>query len=56
MVLFLNKCLIVITEIFLKDLSLKKRDGNWIDVLAIIAKQYDNRTHSLTTLTSIPAS
>ena len=33
-----------------------KGDGNWIDVLPKITKQYNNRTHSSTKLTPIQAS
>ena len=34
----------------------EKRDGNWIDVLPRITKQYINRIHSNTKLTPIQAS
>ena len=34
----------------------EKFDGNWIDFLPIITKQYNNRIHSLTKLTPIQAS
>ena len=40
----------------LKKLVFEKRDGNWIDVLPIITKQYKNRIHSSTKLTPIQAS
>ena len=40
----------------LKKLVFEKRDGNWIDVLPIITKQYNNRIHSSTKLTPIQAS
>ena len=33
-----------------------KRDGNWIDVLSVITKQYNNRLHTSTKLTPIQAS
>ena len=34
----------------------EKCDGNWIDVLPTITKQYNNRIHSSTKLTPIQAS
>ena len=40
----------------LKRPVFEKGDGNWIDVLPIITKQYNNRIHSLTKLTPIQAS
>ena len=40
----------------LKKIVFEKGDGNWIDVLAMITKQYNNRIHSSTKLTPIQAS
>ena len=40
----------------LKRQVLGKGDGNWIDVLSVITKQYKNRIHSSTVLTPIQAS
>ena len=40
----------------LKKPVIEKGDGNWIDVLPTITKQYINRIHSLTKLTPIQAS
>ena len=40
----------------LKRPVFEKGDGNWIDVLPTITKQYNNRTHSSTKLTPIQAS
>ena len=40
----------------LKRPAFEKIDGKWIDVLPIITKQYNNRIHSSTKLTSIQAS
>ena len=40
----------------LKRLVFEKGDGNWIDVLPTITKQYNNRVHSSTKLTLIQAS
>ena len=40
----------------LKEIVFEKGDGNWIDVLQTITKQYNNRVHSSTKLTPIPAS
>ena len=51
MVLFSQKDLIVLLEIFLKHQFLKKKDGYWIDFLRTITKQYKNKTHSSTKLT-----
>ena len=34
----------------------EKGDGNWIDILPTITKQYNNRIHSSTKLTPIQAS
>ena len=56
MVLFLQKDLIVLLEIFLKKPVFEKGDGKWIDVLHTITKQYNNRIHSSTKLTPIQAS
>ena len=56
MVLFLQKDLIVLSEIFLKNLFFEKGDGIRIDVLPIITKLYNNRIHSSTKLTRIQAS
>ena len=39
----------------LKKPVFEKSDGNWIDVLPIIMKQYNNRIHSSTKLTPIQA-
>ena len=55
MVLFLPKGLIVLSEIYLNDLFLKKGDGNWVDELHTITKQYNNRIHSSTKLTPFQA-
>ena len=40
----------------LKRPVFEKSDGNWIDILPIITKQYNNRVHSSTKLTPIQAS
>ena len=40
----------------LKKLVFQKGDGNWIDVLQTITKQYNNKTHSSTKLTPTQAS
>ena len=40
----------------LKRPVFEKEDGNWIDVLPTITKQYNNRVHSSTKLTPIQAS
>ena len=40
----------------LKRPVFEKRDGNWIDILPTITKQYNNRIHSSTKLTPIQAS
>ena len=40
----------------LKRPVFEKGDGNWIDVLPTITKQYNNRVHSSTKLTPIQAS
>ena len=40
----------------LKGPVFEKGDGNWIDVLQTIMKQYNNRTHSSTNLTPIQVS
>ena len=40
----------------LKKPVFEKGDGNWINVLTTITKQYNNRIHSLTKLTPIQAS
>ena len=40
----------------LKKIVFEKGDGNWIDVLPMITKQYNNRIHSSTKLTPIQAS
>ena len=40
----------------LKRPVFEKADGNWIDVLPTITKQYNNRKHSSTKLTPIQAS
>ena len=44
------------TRNLLKKPVFEKGDGNWIDVLPTITKQYNNRVHSSTKLTSIQAS
>ena len=41
---------------FLKKPVFEKGDGNWIDVLKTIKKQYNNRIHSSTKLSPIQAS
>ena len=41
---------------FLKKPVFEKCDGNWIDVLPTITKQYNNKVHSSTKLTPIQAS
>ena len=41
---------------FLKKPVFEKGDGNWIDVLQTITKQYNNKTHSSTKLTPTQAS
>ena len=40
----------------LKKIVFERGDANWIDVLPIITKQYNNRVHSSTKLTPIQAS
>ena len=40
----------------LKRPVFEKGDGNWIDILFTITKQYNNRMHSSTKLTAIQAS
>ena len=50
------KGLIVLSEISLKKPVFEKGDGNWIDVLQTITKQYNRRIHSSTKLTPIQAS
>ena len=40
----------------LKKPVFERGDGNWIDILSTITKQYINRIHSSTKLTPIPAS
>ena len=40
----------------LKKPVIEKGDGNWIDVIPIITKQYNNQVHSSTKLTPIQAS
>ena len=40
----------------LKKIVFEQGDGNWIDVLQTITKQYNNRVHSSTKLTPIQAS
>ena len=40
----------------LKKIVFEKGDGNWIDVLPMITKQYNNKTHSSTKLTPTQAS
>ena len=54
--MFLPNVLLVLLEILVNDLFLKKCDGNWIDVLQTITKQYNNRVHTYTKLTPIQAS
>ena len=39
----------------LKKLVFEKRDGNWTDVLPTITKQYNNRVHTSTKITTIQA-
>ena len=57
MVLFLLKDSTLLLEIYLNDVFLRKGmvNGKWIDVLPTLAKQYINRIHSSTKLTSIQA-
>ena len=43
-------------RILLKGPVFEKDDGNWVDVLPTITKQYNNRIHSSTKLTPIQAS
>ena len=38
-----------------KRLGFEKGDGNWIDVLSVMTKQYNNRLHTSTELTPIHA-
>ena len=40
----------------LKKIVFEPGDGNWIDVIKTITKQYNNRIHSSTKLTPIQAS
>ena len=40
----------------LKKIVFEKGDGNWIDILPTITKQYNNKVHSSTKLTPIQAS
>ena len=40
----------------LKKIVFEKGDGNWVDILPTITKQYNNRIHSSTKLTPIQAS
>ena len=40
----------------LKKIVFEQGDGNWIDILQTITKQYNNRIHSSTSLTPIQAS
>ena len=40
----------------LKKVVIEKGDGNWINLLPTITKQYNNRKHSSTKLTPIQAS
>ena len=40
----------------LKKIVFEQSDGNWIDILQTITKQYNNRIHSSTRLTPIQAS
>ena len=40
----------------LKKIVFEKGDGNWIDVLPTITKQYNNKVHSSSKLTPIQAS
>ena len=44
------------TRDLLKKPAFEKGDGNWIDVLQTITKQYNNKTHSSTKLTPTQAS
>ena len=39
----------------LKRSVFEKGDGNWVDVLPVIKKQYNNRVHTATKLTPIQA-
>ena len=54
--LFLQKGLIVLFEIFLKDLFFEKRDGKWTDILPTMTKHCNIRIHYSTMLTPIQAS
>ena len=56
MVLFLQNVSIKPLEIFFKRPVFEKGDGNWIDILPTITKQYNIRVHSSTKLTPIQAS
>ena len=55
MVRFLQKDLIVLSEIFLK-IVFEQGDAKWVDILSTKIKQYNNRIHSSTMLTPIQAS
>ena len=54
--LFLLKDSTSLLDIFLKRPVFERGDGNWIDILPTIPKQYNNRIHSSTKLTPIQAS
>ena len=51
----MQKDLIILLETFLKRSFSKKGDGNWVDILPTITKQYNNRVHSSIKLTPIQA-
>ena len=53
---FAEKCNVTIRKLLKRPVFLKKKDGNWIDILPTIKKQYINRVHSCTKLTTIQAS
>ena len=40
----------------LKKIVFEKSDGNWVDILPTITKQYNNRIHTSTRLTPVQAS
>ena len=56
MVLFLQNHLNRMIRDLLKKIVFEQGDGNWVDVLPTITKQFNNRIHSSTKLTPIQAS
>ena len=50
------ECVIYSIRDLLKKVVFGRGDGNWIDVLLTITKQFSNRVHSSTKLSPIPAS